>query len=1255
MCGVDDSQQHLTLNDQGTELLVKKSYQEAIERLSPGTLQSCAQQVQASLQPLITSDLAPLRGADDAVATPTASMNERRHRQKGRCGRGSVRVMARVRPLLFGEDSESCLRVVSQTQLEVLQEPRLTLADHRSRRRSTGGIATSHSSRLSPGDVALTPRGTMEARSFMFDTLFEPGMSDDDVFNAIRHELTTAVDGEAVCILAYGATGSGKTHTVMNLAERAAKELERQAQILEQLGLRLEIMVQIVEIYNEQLRDLLAQDSGCREPPRLKLSCHGNTPTLQGAALRTITGGSANGMARSLQDTFRIGQAQRATSATAVHGRSSRSHLVMKLFLSTRDAATGTYQRTGKLSLVDLAGSERLKHSEVQGERLREAQHINRSLSALADVVAAKEKRDNHVPYRNSKLTHMLQDTLGDQCRTVIIVALPPTRAAIDETLHSLQFSARLSMISFDGHKEAQHGRLHGSSLQHDPPGHCRGVSEETDAASITGICAEAQRLRGENTQIREQLKDRERCLRDQECRIVDCQKSLDERDRQLAAQWQLLLELIPAGDPRAVSAIGEGMDVASLGIPCPPQGSSAAAVSSTAAQSSGEAWPGMALADEAHVILRPTPSLSDLDDASSSCSSSASTPLVRVPWSPGEQPPEQPVATATWQAVENSVLEPAASPLPDCETSCKADAVNSWAQNKHGGATLTAKADVEACHQMEESADATLAIPCGGTKTSNLVNGCSIRSSAAADDNGPKELTCKNRSIPTPARARARRAAAAPKAASGTPDGAEGVLSPLNALRVQESQGPCTPLSTVTRGRTEHPPGSLANANASNSHVATIGGAEAELCLVPASTGALEPTAQTCGSPAVVPPLPCAETGRYQEEEAMPTTARFPLRGCRPRSTPPSRRSRSASERYVVKAVVDHSVHEGLSSSLVDESPRGPRSSPRLLLCPGADAEDSFLADVTTYAPQNESQISVSSDEADIKERLSQALLHNQGPAPSSPLNMVICKAAPQFEEEQNCLGAVHGQFDSGVYAGSGSSIIAAAKDVIEKAAEASAAVAAAAALRCSLTQNMVPPLPQFNNSPRNGLKQTANSLAKATSSPGSSLVSAPSHTTTTNPSLAALVPLGGHPLHWRFPDLPAAGSRGGSNGASSLASPRMQAKPGTFSPCGVFAAPWPPPSSGSSGHVVAQAPPVQSVLRWSSPQGQSVQRSRIPSHSWSPRLRCGRQTGSFGKSSLDSSISFFRSARQASNSSSSQVQVSMRDNYLHGCQRLR
>eukprot|EP00929_Paragymnodinium_shiwhaense_P020123 TRINITY_DN13513_c0_g1_i1.p1 TRINITY_DN13513_c0_g1~~TRINITY_DN13513_c0_g1_i1.p1 ORF type:complete len:605 (-),score=109.51 TRINITY_DN13513_c0_g1_i1:229-2043(-) len=396
-----------------------------------------------------------------AMRTQKADEERRVCLETSRNLKGSIRIMGRVRPVLASEEKEPlCLNVLSRQQLEIMTEPRANLTEQsvRHRRRTTGGIQDSRSPsacRLSPlasptcyGSPAATgSQPFLELKNFFFDDLFDAGATDDDVFASLCDEVTAAVDGESVSILAYGSTGSGKTHTVLNLANRVAQELQRQGEAMQQGGLDLKIQVEIVEIYNEQFRDLLAPEGS--EPLKLKLS-HTGTPTLQGAAHRDVTEGGPQALAANLEEVLKAGQAQRACSATAVHGGSSRSHLVMNMFIAVSDAASGALQRAGKISLVDLAGSERLKRSEAVGEQLREAQHINKSLSALADVISAKERRVSHVPYRNSKLTHLLQDVLGGQqnCRTVIIVALPPTLRDLSETLHSLQFSSRLTALS---------------------------------------------------------------------------------------------------------------------------------------------------------------------------------------------------------------------------------------------------------------------------------------------------------------------------------------------------------------------------------------------------------------------------------------------------------------------------------------------------------------------------------------------------------------------------------------------------------------------------------------------------------------------------------------------------------------------------------------------------------------------------------------------------------------------------------------
>lgn len=421
-----------------------------------------------------------------------------------RTARGhSVRVLARLRPYLEQEESEDvpCLRRVSSTQLEVLLEPRVSLlasATNRSRRRTIGGLphvgcksaGMLHLSSRGLFEPGLPPgRGGFESRTFSFDQVYDSGATDDQVFAGLEEELRAALDGEAVCILAYGATGSGKTHTVSNLAERVALTLSCEAEILEKDGVQLEVLVQVVEIYNEHFRDLLTAEVS-PETPRLKMSSPSSSATLQGATQRRIT--REKDMLKSLQSALRFGQAQRATCSTSVHGRSSRSHLVMMMYFFTCDDLGRSREQRGRLSLVDLAGSERIKCSEATGDRLREAQHINRSLSALADVVVAKEKGVPHVPYRNSKLTHLLQDALGGQqkSRTVIIIALPPTRSALGETLHSLQLSSRLNSIA------AQ--RIF---LPEQP---------SEDDACLAFARQEAERLRLENARMRSQLEQLE-------------------------------------------------------------------------------------------------------------------------------------------------------------------------------------------------------------------------------------------------------------------------------------------------------------------------------------------------------------------------------------------------------------------------------------------------------------------------------------------------------------------------------------------------------------------------------------------------------------------------------------------------------------------------------------------------------------------------------------------------------------------------
>ncbi|KAL4361529.1 hypothetical protein GQ457_04G039040 [Hibiscus cannabinus] len=157
-------------------------------------------------------------------------------------------------------------------------------------------------------------------------------------------------------------------------------------------------------------------------------------------------------------DLIDVGFKNRTVSATALNERSSRSHSIVTVHVCAKDLKSGNCLY-GNLHLVDLAGSERVDRSEVTGDRLKEAQHINKSLSALGDVIFALAQKGAHVPYRNSKLTQVLQSSLGGQAKTLMFVQLNPDITSYSESLSTLKFAERVSGVELGAARSTKEGK----------------------------------------------------------------------------------------------------------------------------------------------------------------------------------------------------------------------------------------------------------------------------------------------------------------------------------------------------------------------------------------------------------------------------------------------------------------------------------------------------------------------------------------------------------------------------------------------------------------------------------------------------------------------------------------------------------------------------------------------------------------------------------------------------------------------------
>jgi len=299
--------------------------------------------------------------------------------------------------------------------------------------------------------TGLKPR--QKKWKFAFDRIFLPENKQNDVWNATEPLVQSFIDGHKVCIFTYGQTGSGKTYTMLGepgsietegIIYRSARKIYAKKTEIESSSNganRVDIFVEVLEVYNEKIRDLLKKETNERDIP-FKLDSHNQ---LIGVTMEPVES------EQDMKQILTLAQKRRCVRANYINLLSSRSHMLFTIILRVKNSSSN-FNFTSKLNFVDLAGSERMQTKAADNSynesHITETCEINRSLSALSNVIEKLHLKSVHVPYRDSKLTHLLQDSLGQSnSKTLAIICCSTLEEHFNESLCSLRFAAKASKV----------------------------------------------------------------------------------------------------------------------------------------------------------------------------------------------------------------------------------------------------------------------------------------------------------------------------------------------------------------------------------------------------------------------------------------------------------------------------------------------------------------------------------------------------------------------------------------------------------------------------------------------------------------------------------------------------------------------------------------------------------------------------------------------------------------------------------------
>nr|XP_032833899.1 kinesin-like protein KIF18A [Petromyzon marinus] len=296
---------------------------------------------------------------------------------------------------------------------------------------------------------------------FVFDRVFDDTATQQEVFEGSTRSLVEGtLNGFNCTVFAYGATGSGKTHTMLGAPGNPGVMFHTMVSLYRHINdvrdeKRCDVAISYLEVYNEQIRDLLI--------PSGPLAVHEDPQ--KGVTVKNLTLHQPQ-TAEELLQMLERGNLNRTQHPTDANATSSRSHALLQIYVKQQERLAGISQsvRVAKMCLIDLAGSERATVTANRGARFREGANINRSLLALGNCINAladPKNKNQHIPYRNSKLTRLLKDSLGGNCQTIMIAAVSPSSLSLEDTYNTLKYANRAreiksvlksNVVSFDCH-----------------------------------------------------------------------------------------------------------------------------------------------------------------------------------------------------------------------------------------------------------------------------------------------------------------------------------------------------------------------------------------------------------------------------------------------------------------------------------------------------------------------------------------------------------------------------------------------------------------------------------------------------------------------------------------------------------------------------------------------------------------------------------------------------------------------------------